>query len=416
MCPVIRIGVNELHIDSPEFFQEITKVGSKFVKETNFYRGISFPTSSIGLIDPAAHRIRRQVLNPIFTSTRVAELAPGIQTKVQHLCSKFDELVATKTPINLYAAFKSFTMDVVSEMVFGYEFGVMNSPGFRHPHLDALHDAIEKGWVLRAFPNLGWLSMNLPDWLSSAVFPIPIVEFGKICRTRIDTYLTERKRSDNKVSSIVLEQLLDSNAARGHVIPNALQLNEEALTLLTAGNDTTANAVILGTYYICTHPKVYAQLNDELRKAFPNLKEDVTYEKSRQLPYLTAVIKEFLRCSNPLPGRLPRVVPSEGISFNGAIIPPGTIVHTSSYLLNRHETVWGKTANQFDPDRWLEKGSASLEKYMTSFYKGSRQCLGLNLAWCELYLLIGTIFRRYEIEIYKTTAADMAWSDHLLIL
>lgn len=39
-----------------------------------------------------------------------------------------------------------------------------------------------------------------------------------------------------------------------------------------------------------------------------------------------------------------------------------------------------------------------------------------SLAWCELYLLMSKVFLRYEVEIYKTTAVDMAWTDHLLML
>ena len=39
-----------------------------------------------------------------------------------------------------------------------------------------------------------------------------------------------------------------------------------------------------------------------------------------------------------------------------------------------------------------------------------------SMAWSELYLLMSKMFLRYEVEIYKTTAADMAWTDHLLML
>lgn len=163
----------------------MTKVSSKFQKEPTFYRGISFPSSSIGLIDPAAHRVRRQVLNPLFTASRVQSIAPQIQSKIEHLCKRLDEFGTRNEPINLYAAFKSVTMDIVSEMIFGEEFGVTSSADFRHPHLDALHDAVKKAWVFRTFPTIGWLSLNMPDWLSSTLFPIPILEFGKV---RVDCY------------------------------------------------------------------------------------------------------------------------------------------------------------------------------------------------------------------------------------
>ena len=155
-------------------------MGSKFYKEPDFYRGISFPTSSIGLVDPVAHRVRRQVLNPLFTASRVQSIAPRLQTKVEQLCVKFDELARADMPINLHAAFKSVTMDIVSEMIFGQSFGAMNYPDFHHPHLDALEDAVKKAWIFRTFPNLGWLSLNMPDWISSNLFPVPIIEFGKV--------------------------------------------------------------------------------------------------------------------------------------------------------------------------------------------------------------------------------------------
>ena len=184
--------------------------------------------------------------------------------------------------------------------------------------------------------------------------------------------------SSRKDVSIVLEQMLDANAARGHIVPDAYNLNEEALTLLTAGNDTTANSMILGAYYICSHPEVKAKLVDELRKTFPSPGDMITYTAVKQLPYITAVIKEILRCANPLPGRLPRVVPADGCTINGNFVKAGTIVHTSAYLLNRHPSIWGKTAKDFDPDRWLEESSPELDKYMTSFYRGSRQCLGMQ--------------------------------------
>lgn len=89
-----------------------------------------------------------------------------------------------------------------------------------------------------------------------------------------------------KVSSEILERLLDPNAARGHVVPSAYDLNEEALTLLTAGNDTTSNCIILGVFLICSHPAVHMHLVEELVRTFPEGRGSITYEKAKALPYL----------------------------------------------------------------------------------------------------------------------------------
>ena len=83
-----------------------------------------------------------------------------------------------------------------------------------------------------------------------------------------------------------MERLLDSSAVRDHVAPNTTELNEEALMLLTAGNDTTANAMIFGVYYICRHPDVQRELAAELHAQFPGTEQKITYEDLRNLPYL----------------------------------------------------------------------------------------------------------------------------------
>lgn len=93
-----------------------------------------------------------------------------------------------------------------------------------------------------------------------------------------------------------MERLLDSSAVRDHVVPNTTELNEEVLMLLTAGNDTTANAMIFGVYYICRHLDVQRQLAAELRAQFPGTEQKITYEELRNLPYL---VREHAPQKNP---------------------------------------------------------------------------------------------------------------------
>lgn len=45
------------------------------------------------------------------------------------------------------------------------------------------------------------------------------------------------------------------------------------------------------------------------------------------------------------------------------------------------------------PERWL-KGE-NLDRHLFSFSKGSRQCIGINLAYAELYMVLAGVFRRY---------------------
>lgn len=91
----------------------------------------------------------------------------------------------------------------------------------------------------------------------------------------------------------------------------------------------------------------------------------------------TAVIKEALRLSFGVPGRLPRVVPEPGATFNGYFVPPGTIVGMSSWLMHRNPEIFPNSLN-FDPERWLDpQNFRRLDRHMVPFGRGSRQCVGM---------------------------------------
>jgi cytochrome P450 len=62
----------------------------------------------------------------------------------------------------------------------------------------------------------------------------------------------------------------------------------------------------------------------------------------------------------------------------------------------------------YDPDRWLRAAEEGfrLDRYFVSFSKGSRMCVGINLAYAELYLTLAIITARFEMENYETTAEN----------
>jgi cytochrome P450 len=92
------------------------------------------------------------------------------------------------------------------------------------------------------------------------------------------------------MKSVVIDMLVDARSAKGHVVPTAEQLTEEIIMLLSAGNDTTSDALIIGIWQICRHPEVLQLLEEELVKEFPIVKntDAIIYENVRSLPYLVS--------------------------------------------------------------------------------------------------------------------------------
>lgn len=69
---------------------------------------------------------------------------------------------------------------------------------------------------------------------------------------------------------------------------------------------------------------------------------------------------------------------------------------------------------EFRPERFLE--NPQLKRYLMTFSQGSRQCLGMQLATTEIYLMLSEIWRRFGSrddhgedgwwELYETDRSD----------
>lgn len=97
-------------------------------------------------------------------------------------------------------------------------------------------------------------------------------------------------------------------------------------------------------------------------------------------------------------------------------IPPNTPVGMTSVLIHQDESVF-PDAHSFEPERWID--NPRLDRYLVSFSKGSRQCLGINLAYAEMKMCLAAIFLKFGseavrmegdegvLELYETGVEDV---------
>ena len=198
------------------------------------------------------------------------------------------------------------------------------------------------------------------------------------------------------------------------------------MTIVGAGTITSAWILSVATYHLISSPRILAKLKAELKSAIPNADTRVPIEVLEKLPYLVAVVQEALRLGDGVAARLQRVSPEKPIFFidrSGSgkewLIPPQTPVAISSFYVHHDESIFSD-AELFIPERWIE--NTRLSRFLVSFSKGSRQCLGINLAYAEIYLCLVAIFRRFGsggedgvgeeddegvLELFETTLKDV---------
>jgi cytochrome P450 len=148
-----------------------------------------------------------------------------------------------------------------------------------------------------------------------------------------------------------------------------------------AGADTVAISMRSALWHLSTNPAVVQKLREEIDGI--DHEDSITYKLTQTLPYLKAVVRESLRMYPSVPAPLYRIVPEGGLTIDGQLIPPGTVVGVSSLAQNRDAALFGKDTDVFNPDRWL--GDETEARYMEAALfnfggTGPRSCPGRDLA------------------------------------
>ena len=166
----------------------------------------------------------------------------------------------------------------------------------------------------------------------------------------------------------------------------------EAQSLVGAGTLTSTHMLSITTYHVLMNTQILGKLIVELDEAIPNADAPCSLQNLERVPYLTAVINEGLRVSYGSVHRLQRVHPDNALTFRDWTIPPGTPVGMSSLYMHNDPALFPEPT-RFDPSRWMGPEKELRLKHLFNFGRGTRQCVGMNLAMAEIYMALATLFR-----------------------
>lgn len=156
-------------------------------------------------------------------------------------------------------------------------------------------------------------------------------------------------------------------------------------------------------YYVGQHPDVYARLQKEVDTFYEenHLDGPISYLQTQKLPYLQAVIKEATRLLPSIVFQLLRHTPPN-FEVRGIKIPANTPIGISPIAQNRDPDIWGKDADQFRAERWMEDEAKARyfdSSTMTFGGNGPRMCIGRNIALVELHKFLAQFMRHFDFEI-----------------
>ncbi|KAJ5668037.1 uncharacterized protein N7477_006607 [Penicillium maclennaniae] len=399
--PIVRINPREIHIKDPSYFSGIYSNGIQ-EKDPFIVNVAPSPGSSFATIDHNLHRFRRGIVNPFFSKQTVVKIEYIVQDKVDKAVKRLEQAKIDGTIIKTDALFSVLIGDVIYHYTYGESPGMLEKEDMKNEFRDAVTGASVFCHFMRFFPVL----VNLLESMPWFIFWLQPMYKGY--------YDMERKLKEQSVYALqnagkqhtgtIFHALSDPSLPAEERTP--IRLKNEAMTIMGAGTETTARVLAVGSFHLYRDETMVQRLRDELRTVMPEPTSKASWGQLEKLPYLTAVINESLRLAHLQPFGFHAWLQITR-TYKKFTIPPGTPVSRSIYFVHMDPDVFPEP-NTFNPDRWLESSQKGerLDRFLVPFTKGSRICLGMNLAYAELYLMFATLARRIDLEM-RTSWEDI---------
>ncbi|KAJ0304863.1 hypothetical protein COL516b_005640 [Colletotrichum fioriniae] len=322
---LVRIGPNDLVTDDPDILRRMNAARSTYGRSSWYDTTKLNPheDSLFSLRDTGAHDRLKAKCAAGYAGKENLALEDGINSQV----AGFVDLIRRKyvttdddvRPMDLGKTAQYFTLDVITRVAYGKEFGYLATDSDVHDYISTTEAAIP----------LLQLCSEVP-WLASFMFSKPVL--GAVGPKHTD------KSGLGKLMGVAKE--------------------------------------VVG------------------RRFGTDAKEE---------PDMLAIIYEGLRMCAPFTGLCAKEVPAGGDTIDGRFIPGGTRIAQNVWGTLRRVDVFGKDADLFRPERWIEADAATRDKMQKTtelaFGYGRWGCAGKNVAFLELNKVFVELLRNFEFQI-----------------
>ncbi|KAL4810615.1 benzoate 4-monooxygenase cytochrome P450 [Aspergillus unguis] len=399
---VVRIAPNKLSYTSANAWRDIyghKKAGEpEMPKDKQWY--VPDPNAQqIIFSDRERHSHFRRLLSHGFSDRALRGQEPLLRKYTDLLIANLSKASKSGQPVNVVQWYNSITFDIIGDLTFGEPFGCLET-GILHP------------WIRDMFLTIrGTLYLRLGQDLFGQYIHIvrkQFASFGAIKKREAHLNFT-REKVTRRVNSDdhrpdFFEAILRQPEGKGMTFPELLS---NSAILVLAGSETTATFLSGVTYLLLTNPDKLQRLTDEVRHAFRSV-DEITIEKTSRLSYLQAVIEEGLRFYPPVAIALPRQVHAGGAQIDGGFVPEGTSVGVTHYAAY-HSAANFEKPDEFLPERFLDPSYHDNRDVFQAFSVGPRNCIGKNLAYAEMKLILSRLVFHFDMTLNKES---QGWINH----
>ena len=339
-------------------------------------------------------RVQRRLSMEALSHRHLRTFYPSLATVAERLRQRWIQAAERGLVLDLNDELKRFTVDVTTHLVFGYDIDTLRQDGdviqrkleLIFPALNRRLYALAPWWRIVRTPadrRVDRAVVDLHEWLRGLVSE---------ARERLRNDAARAERPENLLEAMLVARDEDGRPFSDETIFG------NAMTMLLAGEDTTAYTLAWAVHHLTDAPLLVDALRTEIDAVLGTDPVPPTIEQANRLAYAAAVANESMR----IRGVAPLIWGEANVDtvLGGVAIPKGGIVVALTRLSATLPTSFGEP-EVFRPTRWTEPappGVAHNPATHQPFGSGPRICPGRTLALLEMKLVLATLYASFDVE------------------
>ncbi len=389
--PIVRVDVGKRRIVGIADAEEIHRILRERPDGFRRWREQEIVLKEIGSVGVFVaegedwKRQRRLVITALNTN-HLHRYFDVVRTTTERLHRRLTDATRQGRALDIGQVLTSYTVDTISALAFGHDLNTLEGGEVElQGHIQHIFKMTARRLAL---PLPYWRRIRLPAdralERSSAALDQAIKDFVQQARQRMAHRPELYEQPQNLLEAMLAAQRDDGSFTDEEIIGNAM-------TILSAGEDTTAHTLGWTIWLLGSRPDVQERLAQEAQEILGEHAFPVNYETVDSLQYAEAVLRESMRLKTVAP--LLTLEPLADTTICDTHIP----ARTRLLLILRQAGFEHEPATEFDPDRWLNEEAHGPKPLV--FGAGPRFCPGRNLAFLEAKAALATIARNFQIEL-----------------
>ncbi|AYD03157.1 cytochrome P450 [Neorhizobium sp. NCHU2750] len=336
----------------------------------------------------------RKAMAPVFTPRHARGFAGQMLAKSEEYVAKYDAGAADGTVHDISVDMTELTYALLAETLFSGEIA---------GEKDSVANDVDS--LLHRMGRVDPMDlMRAPPWVPRITRIGGRKVLDKFRSIVSDTMLMRRKRMQETPDDVPQDFLTLLLQLEGPEGLSMAEIEDNILTFIGAGHETTARALAWTLYCVSHSPHVRDEMEREIDRVLASGAEPV--EWLELMPWVRAAFEEALRLYPPAPSLNRAAIKDDrwtSPSGETVEIEAGVTILVMPWTLHRHELYWEKP-RAFMPERFLPENRGRIGRFQyLPFGAGPRTCIGATFAMQEAVIALAVMMKRYRFDSLPDT-------------